>query len=811
MFRNHLKIALRNLLKNKYTTFINLAGLVVGMTSAMLIWQYVAFERSYDKFNEKADRIVRVRTDRYPQGRLNMQFAAGAACAGPLLKENFSEVEEFVKVYPIGERIITNEDITFREKKVAFASAPFFSVFTYPMVHGDPATCLAEPWTACVSKSIAKKYFGEEDPMGKSFKINANGGQDSYKITGVFEDMPENAHAKWDILLSYITFTTVKVPGGQAETEAFWDGFMTYLLLKPGVNQKALEQKIPALISDKFGTPMRQYSDSVAFAFQPLTSIHLNSNYLFEAEPNGDESSVRFLLIIGSLVLLIAWFNYINLSTARSETRAKEVGVRKVVGSGRGSLILQFMTEAGLLNLVAIGISIGMAQLVMPLFERLAGKPLPFTLFAQSSLWLTIFGVLLFGTLLAGLYPAFVLSSFKPSIILKGGNPFSHMGRNFPLRKILVVGQFIASVALIAGTIIVFRQLSHMRAAKLGVDIDKTLVINAPSIRDSTYREKYNTLKKELLQISDIKSITGSTVVPGEPFGWTAGGIRRWGAPESESEGVQAMAADFDFVSAYNMELAAGRNFSKDMVSDSAACLLNELAVEQLHLGTPKEAVGVDINFWGDKLTIVGVLKNFHQESPKLAYEPLVMRVLDQNNSASYFSVKVNTAHLNQTLSTMEKKWSAFFPGNPFDYFFLDQHFEEQYAADRRFGRVFGMFAMLAIFVSCLGLFALAAFVAQRRTKEIGIRKVLGASVENLVGLLSKEFLWLVAIAIVIATPLTFYFMNKWLEDFAYRIDIHWWVFALAGILALLIAFVTVSFQSIKAALANPVKSLRSE
>lgn len=806
MFQNFLKIATRSLLKNKYTTIINFAGLVVGMTAALLIWQYVAFEKSYDDFHDQADRIVRVRTDRFDDGVPFLQFAAGTACAGPLLKENFSEVEDYVKLFPSSEAVFKKEDITFRENMVAYAMPSYFDIFSFKMLEGDPKTALAEPFKVCLSESTAKKYFGEGNPIGQT--ITRNGTQ-QFEVTGVYEDPPANSHLKYEVLLSYITFSDVFNEGGQTETSPWWDGFLTYLLLKPETNLALLEAKIPGVIEKNFDAEARAL---VGFAFQPLRDIYLTSNYHFEASPNGDGNAVQFLLIIGCLVLIIAWFNYINLSTARSEKRAKEVGMRKVVGSTRGQLVGQFLTEAFLLNILAIGVSLVLAQLLMPYFEQLVGKSIPFTLFSNPMLWLSIMGVLILGTLLAGLYPAFVLSAFKPIEVLKSSSVVrGSAGLGSWFRKSLVIGQFTASVALIAGTIIVFRQLSYMQETKLGMNIDQTMIIKAPKVVDSTYQAKFSTFKKEIEAFAAVKSISGSSSVPGQPFGWTAGGIRRWGAPETESEGVQAMGVDFNFTEAYEMEVVAGRSMFEAMRTDSNACMINERAVQQLGFKSAEEAVNIDIDFWGTRLKIVGVIKNFHQQSPRLAFEPLVIRLLNPERPPAFFSVKLSTGELSQTLTSVESEWETIFPGNPFEYFFLDDHFNAQYAADRRFGQVFGLFAGLAIFVSCLGLFALAAFMAERRTKEFGIRKVLGATIQQLIALQLKGFTYLVLASILIASPIAWWVMNGWLEDFAFRINMPWWIFGLAGLAAILIAGFTVSIQSLKTATANPVKALRNE
>jgi putative ABC transport system permease protein len=804
MFQNNLKLAWRNLLKSKYISAINLTGLVVGMTAALLLWQYVAFEESYDDFHENADRIVRVHTNRVKDGEVFMQFAAGAAVAGPFIKNNFPEVEDYLKMNMSGSGVFAKDEQDFRENNAVFATANFFNFFSHPLLAGNADKCLSEPFTACVSASAAKKYFGTENPIGQSLKRN---GRDEFKITGVFADWPENSHMKPEILLSYITFSEVYNQGGESETQFFQDGYYTYLLLKPGTDVKALEAKITPMIAQKAEPDVDK---KVAFTLLPLRSVHLNSHYLFEFEANGDAVAVRALLILGILVLLIAWFNYVNLSTARSETRAREVGVRKVIGGSRGGLIRQFLMEASLLNVMAIGISLVLAQLLLPVFEILIGKQIPFTLFSNPQLWLAIIGVFLMGTLLVGLYPALMLSGFNPSEALGySSNRGSGIGSGW-LRKGLVVAQFATSVMLIVGTMVIFRQLSHLRNVNLGVDINQTLVVKAPSVVDSTFQAKIAVFKNQISQTAAIQGFTASTGVPGQAAGWTAG-IQPWGGDDNSIEGLEVIGFDFDFASQYGIETAAGRLISKEMTSDSSACLLNESGVKRLKFGTPEEAVGKEINFWGDKLTVVGVVKNYHQQSPKMAFEPLLFRLTPGYFGPQYFSIKTNTAGISGTLASIEKTYRSTFPGNPFEFFFLDEHFAKQFEEDQRLARLTALFAGLAIFVSCLGLFALAAFVAERRTKEIGIRKVLGASVESLVGLLSKEFILLVGIAIVIATPLAWYAMNAWLQNFEMRIKVAWWMFAVAGFTAVTIAFLTVSFQSIKAALANPVKSLRSE
>ncbi len=806
MFKNNLKIAWRHLLKEKYISLINFVGLVVGMTAVLFIWQYVAYEKSYDKLHEKGENIYRVRTDRVDNGVAFMQFAAGAACAGPVIANNFPEVENYVKLTASGDAIYTrkdNKDVSFQPERVYFAMPSFFEMFSFPLVKGNPETCLNEPFSACITESVAKKMFGDVDPIGKT--LNRNNDTD-YKITGILKDAPQNSHIKFDILLSYITYSDVFNEGGQSETNPYWDGFLTYLQLKPGTDWQAMESRIPAIMESTYD---KEASESVVFYLQPFEDIHLKSNFLFETEAPGDGNAVNFLLLIGSLVLLIAWFNYINLSTARSEIRAKEVGVRKVVGSGRASLIRQFMTEAALLNLAAIVSAFLLAQLLSPWFVNLIERPIPMSIFSNGKLLLIILGVFALGTLLTGFYPAVLLSSFKPITVLNGGATKSRNNRGNWMRKGLVVFQFVASIALIASTIIIYNQLDYMKDKKLGVDIEQTLVIKRPIVIDSTFSDKAKTFRKQLERMAVVNQVSNSTAVPGQPFGWTAG-VTKIGDDE-EPYGLHAMAADFNYTEMYDLDFVAGRALSDKMGSDDRSCVINESAVKVFDFATPEEALGLEIDFWGDPMTVVGVVKDFHQESPKSIVEPMILRGFAQRFVPEYFSLKLNTKEIGHTMSDIEGVWKSMFTDNPLDFFFLDDHYDKQYASEQLFGKIFSLFSGLAILVSCLGLFALIAFVAERKKKEIGIRKVLGASVYNIVGLLSKDFIQLVIVALVLAIPLSWYFMNGWLDGFAERIDLQWWYFALAAVVAITIALATMSFQSIRAAMNSPSESLRSE
>ena len=807
MLANYLKIALRNLLKNKVFSLINILGLAIGMAACLLILQYVTFELSYDDFHTHKDNIYRLKQNRYDKGVLSTEWAAGCAAIGPAMKEAFSEVEEYAKFRPYGGVVIYKDasggPIRFKEEKMYFGTASVLPMFSFDLIQGDEATALKEPYKVVISESAAKRYFKDEDPMGKRISVDD---RNEYEIAGVFKDIPENSHLKFDFLFSYETF--VQWAGEGAHNAWQWDGFYNYISLLPGTDPKALEAKIPALIEERAGEELRNYDASMEFFLQSLTDIHLYSNYMMEAEVNGDGEAVYSLLIIAFFIILIAWVNYINLSTAKSIDRAKEVGVRKVMGSFRSQLIKQFLFESVLLNALAVTLAFAIVLVTYRYFDILTGKELTLSLFSTAAFWWTVLGFFVIGAFFSGIYPAFVLSSFQPVSVLKG--KMSTSSRGVFLRKFLVVLQFAASVFLIAGTFTVYRQISFMQNQELGVEIAQTLVIEAPSVvNDSIYADRVHTFKTELLRSSSVKAVAASTAVPGNKPGWNAGGIKLIHQDDSESKQYRVIGVDYDFVDAFQLEVLEGRNFSQEFTNDESAVLFNESAVELLGFENLKAALEQDIFFWGDTFKIVGVVKDYHQESLKASFDPLIFRCIPA--SRSYFSLKVETNNLSETIAHAQAVWDDIFPGNPFEYFFLDDHFNRQYQADLRFGKVFGFFAALAIFVACLGLFGLSSFMVTQRTKEIGVRKVLGASIASILTLLSRDFVKLILVACLIAMPLAYWILQNWLNHYAFHINLGWWLFVLPMVAVLFVALFTVSFQSLKAAMANPVDTLRDE
>ena len=801
MLKNYFKTALRNLVKHKVFSLVNIFGLALGIAACLLILQHVRFERSYDVFHQKGDRIYRVQQNRYEEGKLSTAWAAGAAGIGPAVQAEVPEVEAYAKLNKRG-GVLSYKNEKFREEKIYAATDAFLTMFSYPVIKGKAAGALAEPNTAVLTASTAKKYFGSEDPIGKIISLNK---EEDYKVTAVVEDMPANTHLKFEVLLSFITY--IKLTSSDADIGFNWDGFYTYLLLKPGANVKAVEEKISKVAAKKNDPEGTSKFKTIDLTLQPLKDIHLTSNFMGEAEVNGNGKSVSFLLLIAIFIIVIAWINYINLSTARALERAKEVGVRKVMGSYRGQLIRQFLFESFVINFLAVILALLLVVISLPLFNSITGKAVSFSLLRDSGFWIALVSIFIGGTFLSGLYPAFVLSSFRPIEVLKGKLTRTRHGN--ALRQALVIFQFAASVALVVGTYSVYRQLKFMENQELGVQIDQTLVLRGPEVTDSTYANKLQAFKTEMLRMPGVQKMTASSDVPGNKIGWNAGGISLVGSDKTNQ--YRIIGVDDDFTEAYGLKVIKGRTFSRQFASDTSAVLFNEAAVASLGFATPEEALNKQINFWGDVFTIVGVVANHHQESLREKYDSYIYRLDARNNN--FFSLKVGAGVQNweSLIQNAEQKWGQFFPGNPFEYFFLDEHFGEQYKADRQFGRTFGLFAVLAIIVACLGLFGLVSFVTTQRTKEIGIRKISGAGVSNILLLLTKDFIKPILIAFAIAAPVTYYLLQQWLQDYAFKITISPWMFILPALVILVLALVTISTQTIKVASANPVKSLRTE
>lgn len=799
MIKNYLLTAFRSLLKRKGHAFLNVIGLSLGLAASLLILQYVKDELSYDDFHTNSARIYRVEFDAYRNGEKIFGCATAFPKVAPSLIEEFPEVEDATRLYlRYGGAVVRHEDIAIKESNLFQAEQNLFTIFSYPILEGTPR--LDQPNTAVVDADVARKYFGDENPIGKRIKI---GNDEDYEITAVMRS-PENSHLKFSFLLSYPTLVTL---WGEDFNSAWgWYDFYNYVLLREGADPKLLESKLPAFI-DKY-SGRENASERTTFVLQPLEQIHLYSDLIQEARVNGNGRTVYFLMIIAFFILIIAWINYINLATARAVERAKEVGVRKSVGALKRQLVAQFVSEALLVNLSAAVVGLAILFAAIPGFNQLAEKQLTFSILGNTNLWLTLGGLFLIGSLVSGLYPAFVLSSYKPARVLKGSMAGSKEG--ILLRKGLVLAQFAASVALIAGTIIVYRQLQFMQSRDLGIDIDRVVAIHGPGFlqADSLYGSYLNVYRNQLAQHPQIKNFTAASEVPGNLIYWT-NSAQKLGSDESKANQVYIMGVDYNYFSTFGNELLSGRFFAPEFPADSSSIVINEKSVDIFELGSVESAINQEVRIGSDTFRVVGVVGNYHQEGLKQDFRPTAFRL--QQNARSYFCVKLGANEMDQTMAYLKEKYAEVFPNNPFDYFFVDNFFNRQYKNERQFGSVFGFFALLAILIACLGLFGLASFTVAQRTKEIGIRKVMGSSVPNIFMLLSKDFLKLVLLANLFAVPVVLLVMQQWLNTFTFHISIGAMVFVVSALVTVFIALITVSYQSITAALVNPVRSLRYE
>ena len=800
MIRNYIKTAYRSLLKNKGFTVLNVLGLSVGLATCLLIVFYVVDEFSYDRYNVNAERIYRVSED----VSLNGNHIFSASTEKPLMDalKSFPQIEKMARIIPKESLFLSSSKFSVRkgnnnisEKNVTYAESGLFDVFTLPMIDGNPSTALTEPHSAVITESTAKKYFNKTDVVGETLTINDTS---IFKITGVIKDIPVQSHFNYDFILSYSSIPEFKAYGwGYASIH-------NYLLLKPGTDVKNLEAQIRNIeIKNSFSpTAWTTGSNYLKVVLTPLLDIHLRSNASYELTENGNIEYVYIFSLIAIFILLIACVNFMNLSTARSSNRAKEVGVRKVLGSARKYLVAQFLTESLLVTLVSTIIAVALAWLAMPLFNQMAAKHLGFS--AHSFTWLlpSLLVIVLIIGFLAGSYPAFYLSAFQPIEVLKGKIAAGFKG-GF-LRSFLVVFQFSISIFLIIGTLVIYNQLKYIRTKSLGYDRSQMLVIKNVNVLG----KQAKILKQEVKQMSGVVDVTMSTYLPTGDDRNVTGLFPELPIDIKHDVLTEFWPVDEDYMKTLDIKLIAGRNFSNQMASDTAAMIVNEAFVKKFGRKDPLNQTLYRDSYGIQAYHIIGVMKDFHFSSLKDQIKPLAL-YYDEDRGA--ITARVKTANLPALMSQIEDKWKDLSPNNAFTYSFMDQDFDATYRSEQRIGTIFVSFTALAIAIACLGLFGLAAYAAEQRNKEIGIRKVLGASVSTIVSMLSMDFIKLVFISILIASPVAWWAMNKWLQDFAYRINIQWWVLALAGFAAIFIAFITISFQSIRAAIANPMKSLRSE
>jgi len=785
-------------MRNKVFSLINILGLAIGMTASFLIYQYVHTEFSYDGFHKNGKRIYRLATDIKLPAETIHEGASSSAMAFHLAQD-FPQVEQFVRFGQIS-LLARIGDRKFQEPNTFFADSSLFHVFDFPLLSGNPQTALRDPFSMVISETAAKKYFGDEDPLGKTLYIMESAMP--VQVTGVMADLPGNSSLKADIFLSFASYQQIFDP----QVNDQWGNFGTasFLLLKEGVDAHQLQEKLPGFLTQRLPQEIQQTEMAFTLVLEPFEDIYLHSDRIacrgFES---GNLNNVYIFSLVAIFILLIACINFVNLTTARAAERSKEVGVRKVAGAHRYQLVNQFLGEAITVSLIAFMAAFIFIETTLPWFNQFAGKTAAFSFFSRPASLVVLVVLTLIIGVFAGTYPAFVLSSFKPIKVLKGH--FVPSGNGLWLRKALVVTQFAVSVTLIAVTFIVYHQLQYMRNHDLGFNKTQTLVV------ETRFDSKQETFKSSLFSIPAVQSAARSGNVPGGDNG------RLYAELENNNGDMQTATVDLynvdeDFIPQYDIRVLAGRAFSTAFTSDSLhGLMLNERAVQLLGYSDPADAIGRRFQLGnGRDGRIIGVVKDFHFRSLQAQITPMAIQ-LGQGNFSNYISIKMSTDNLPATMEAIAAKWKETIPNRPFNYFFADEFFDRQYRSEERFGQLFFQFALLTIFISCLGLLALVSYSTLQRQKEIGIRKVLGATVANIVKLLSLDFVKLVLIAIAIAIPVAWWTMDKWLADYAYRIDIQWWMFAVSGLAAVVIALLTVSWQAIRAAIANPVDSLRDE
>lgn len=809
MILNYLKTAYRSLLKNKGFTVLNILGLSLGLISCLLIIFYVVDELSYDRYNTKADRIYRVNED-LKLGENNVLYAVAMPPLAKTLKAEFPYVENTVRIKNAGSLHVKLNNSSILENGFAFADPSLFDVFTLPMINGNPKTALAEPNSVVITESTAIKYFKNTAVLGKFIPVDGN---TLLKVTGVIKDIPKQSHFRFDFFISMSSFKDSE------SNEWLRSDYNTYVLFKTPADHKKLEAALPAFLNKFSGDDMRNQLHQTMAEFEKggsffrlnltaLTDIHLKSNRTGELGPNSTIQYVYIFSAIALFILLIACVNFMNLSTARSANRAREVGVRKVLGSAKKHLVAQFLIESILVTFAATIIAVVVATTLLPAFNQLAGKDLAIT--KQALVWLipALLCIVLLVGALAGSYPAFYLSAFQPIQVLKGKLAVGFKGSK--LRSFLVVFQFSISIFLIIGTLVIYNQLHYIQNRDIGYNRNQVLIVNnAFELGDQAH-----IFKNEVSQLPGVAGTTLTGYLPTSGYKNTAVFFKDAVFDQKKALFPQVWEIDEDYIKTLDMKMVAGRSFSRDMLTDSSGIILNEAATKFLNLKNPVNQTIYRSNGGNQSIAnskqyhVVGVVKDFNFSSLRDVISPMVL-VLGKNNNA--LSIRVNTANLPSLMRQITDKWKSLSPGVQMNFSFMDQDFEASYRTEQRVGTIFIVFTSLAVIIACLGLFGLAAYAAEQRTKEIGIRKILGASIGAITGMLSFDFIKLVLISILIAVPSGWYFMNKWLQSFAYRESIHWWTLVLAGFTAIFIALITVSYQSIKAALSNPVNSLRAE
>ena len=791
MIRNYFVTAFRYLWKQKGFSIINLIGLSIGLCVCYFALSFVAFELSYDSYHEKSDRIYRLVTDvETPNGK---DYLSTTATMAPAIQETFPEVQSAARIF-LDYLIVQKDQEQYGEEKIAYADSSIFSVFTFPLLSGNPRTVLKSPYSIVLSETAAQRYFGNKNPLGNTLLIN---GKERAQVTGVMKDMPQNSHFRVDMLVSMSTLGK----GWMHNSKRFF--FYTYLLLPEGYNPAKLTDKLPDFVK----THMDQKAWKYSLALEPLKSVYLDGKPRGSksgSSVSGNRSHVYIFSFVAAFVLFIACFNFVNLTTALSIQRAKEIGVRKVLGTTRKLLIFQFLIEAILITLASFVVAVLLCSILVPFFNDLTGKMISSGILQNVNYLFVLLAAAVLIGVFSGIYPAFFLSRFQPVSTLKGG--FVSATQGIAFRKVLVVAQFSISIILMVATIVVYQQLHFMQNQELGFKKEHNLVIDFQY--DEQVVSHYESLKDKLAGIPGVTAASISSSIPGRSNHLFPTKIENTGNEMQEFQS-DTYFVDYDFLKQFQISVIAGRAFSKEFATDlKEAILINETAVKSLGFSDPAQVIGKRFSQLNANGLVIGVIKDFHFRSFQEAVQPLTLRVAP--GFFTFLTLNVSSQNMPESIKMIESKWKELVPELPLIYFFADEAYNNQYRDEQRFGKLFICFATLAILISCLGLLGLSAFSIAQRTREVGVRKVMGASVGGIVKLLSVDFIQLVFVSTLIAIPVAWFGMDRWLRDFAYRIDVPWWAFIAAGFIAVVIAVATVSFQAIKAALMNPVKSLSS-
>ncbi|MFH6604416.1 ABC transporter permease [Maribacter algicola] len=805
MYKLFLKIATRYLLKNKLYSFINIFGLAIGIASFFLIMLYVHYERSYDKF-EGSENVYRVYMDYLEGGEWVPGDANAYIVSGPTLKDEFPEVQDYVRLRHTNDAVLIHDDRVFEDNRGSLADPSFFQIFDRTLAKGDVNNALNEPYSLVLTESLAEKIFGNEDALGKTLKVFSS---DSplFTVTGVLADSPRNTHIKNDVLISFKTFHTWEA--FERDWQYTWNQnmYFTYLKLDPLANANAFKKKVMNFKVEDL--PYERHN------IEPLEDIHLYSDKPYEAEANGSANRVTFLLAIALIILILSWLNYVNLSTAKSLERAKETGIRKVAGAQKPQIMLQSFLESLLLNLLAIIIAVSIVLLVLPIFNNYAGMVLKVDL-SNVIDFIPILGFVLFGALVSGLYPAMVLSKYTPAKSLKG--KIQTTGSGPIIRKVLIMGQFFATIVLLIGTIVVTKQIRFIQNQPIGVDLHQVVALNGQilsAMPDSLFVKNLETFKHELENFPFVEATAGAETYPGGGYDElnSNAGITFPNGIRDDIRITYNYGVHPDYFKLMDLEFLAGEPFKENSSGESDKVVLNEKFVRFMEITDMQEAVSKTMKIFGEERIISGVIKDYHHFGLKTGIEPMLLRYESNGDKllVKFNQTALSSNGMTNALAQIENKWKELFPKSTFNYTFLDQKFEAQYNEDKTFGSAFQIFTVLAILIASMGLFGLTSYTCIQRKKEIGVRKVNGASIAQILALLNKDFVKWVGLAFIIAVPVSWYVMNKWLEGFAYKTTMNWWIFAIAGITALTIAMLTVSWQSFKAAIANPVDALRDE